>query len=412
MEERVVITGMGAMSPVGHNVAENWQNIVNGVSGVGPITQIDASEYLVHIACEVKNFDPEVYLTAKEVRRLDRYEQFVIAAAQEAMQQSGLEINESNWSRVGVVIATAIGGLSSLQEGILTIHDEGPRRVSPFVIPMMMPNGAAGNLSIMYGARGPSYCVATACASGTDGIGLAWQMIKSGTIDAAMAGAGESTICELGVVAFDRLGALSRRNDDYSMTPQPFDKERDGLVMGEGAAVLILERESHAKKRGAQILAEVAGHASTADAYHITAPAENGAGARLAMLGAMQNAGINPDEIDYINAHGTATELNDQMETRAIKWAFGEHAYDIPVSSTKSMTGHMMGATGALEAIFCIKSIQDNIIPPTIHYQTPDPELDLDYVPNQAREKSVKVAMSNSFGFGGHNGVLVLRDFN
>ena len=412
MEERVVITGMGAMSPVGHNVAENWQNIVNGVSGVGPITQIDASEYLVHIACEVKNFDPEVYLTAKEVRRLDRYEQFVIAAAQEAMQQSGLEINESNGSRVGVVIATAIGGLSSLQEGILTIHDEGPRRVSPFVIPMMMPNGAAGNLSIMYGARGPSYCVATACASGTDGIGLAWQMIKSGTIDAAMAGAGESTICELGVVAFDRLGALSRRNDDYSMTPQPFDKERDGLVMGEGAAVLILERESHAKKRGAQILAEVAGHASTADAYHITAPAENGAGARLAMLGAMQNAGINPDEIDYINAHGTATELNDQMETRAIKWAFGEHAYDIPVSSTKSMTGHMMGATGALEAIFCIKSIQDNIIPPTIHYQTPDPELDLDYVPNQAREKSVKVAMSNSFGFGGHNGVLVLREFN
>jgi 3-oxoacyl-(acyl-carrier-protein) synthase len=277
---------------------------------------------------------------------------------------------------------------------------------------MMMPNGAAGNLSIMYGARGPSYCVATACASGTDGIGLAWQMIKSGTIDAAIAGAGESTICELGVVAFDRLGALSRRNDDYSMTPQPFDKERDGLVMGEGAAVLILERESHAKKRGAQILAEVAGHASTADAYHITAPAENGAGARLAMLGAMQNAGINPDEIDYINAHGTATELNDQMETRAIKWAFGEHAYDIPVSSTKSMTGHMMGATGALEAIFCIKSIQDNIIPPTIHYQTPDPELDLDYVPNQAREKSVKVAMSNSFGFGGHNGVLVLREFN
>jgi 3-oxoacyl-[acyl-carrier-protein] synthase II len=412
MEERVVITGMGAMSPVGHNVAENWQNIVNGVSGVGPITQIDASEYLVHIACEVKNFDPEVYLTAKEVRRLDRYEQFVIAAAQEAMQQSGLEINESNGSRVGVVIATAIGGLSSLQEGILTIHDEGPRRVSPFVIPMMMPNGAAGNLSIMYGARGPSYCVATACASGTDGIGLAWQMIKSGTIDAAIAGAGESTICELGVVAFDRLGALSRRNDDYSMTPQPFDKERDGLVMGEGAAVLILERESHAKKRGAQILAEVAGHASTADAYHITAPAENGAGARLAMLGAMQNAGINPDEIDYINAHGTATELNDQMETRAIKWAFGEHAYDIPVSSTKSMTGHMMGATGALEAIFCIKSIQDNIIPPTIHYQTPDPELDLDYVPNQAREKSVKVAMSNSFGFGGHNGVLVLREFN
>ncbi|MFN2197092.1 MAG: beta-ketoacyl-ACP synthase II [Anaerolineales bacterium] len=411
MQERVVVTGMGAVTPLGHTVADSWRNVVEGVSGVGPITLIDASEYLVQIACEVKNFNPEDYISAREARRLDRYEHMAIAAAQQAMQQSGLEISEENAGRVGIVLSTAIGGLASLQDGVATMLHQGFRRVSPFVIPMMMPNGAAGNLSIMYGARGPSYCVATACASGTDAIGTAWMMLRAGIIDAAIVGASECTVCDIGLVAFDRLGALSRQNDDYSMTPAPFDKNRDGLVMAEGAAVLILESESHARQRGAEILAEVAGHAASADAYHITAPAEDGSGSALAMKNAIQVAGVNPDEIDYINAHGTATQLNDAMETKAIKLAFGDLAYKIPISSTKSMTGHMLGATGALEAVFCIMAINNNIVPPTIHYQTPDPECDLDYIPNEAREKQVDVAVSNSFGFGGHNGVVVLRRF-
>jgi 3-oxoacyl-[acyl-carrier-protein] synthase II len=412
MQERIVVTGMGAVSPLGLTVHETWDNILKGKSGVGPITLIDTSEYLVKIACEVKNFNPENYISAREARRLDRYETFAIAAAQEAIAQSGLVIDEANSNRVGIVMSTAIGGLTSLEDGVLTIVNQGPRRVSPFVIPMMMPNGAAGNLSILYGARGPSYCVATACASGTDAIGTAWMMLRAGIIDAAIAGASESTICNLGVVAFDRLGALSRRNDDYSMTPQPFDKERDGLVMAEGSSVLILETESHARARGAEILGEIAGHAATADAYHITAPAEDGSGGALAMKNALKIAGVNQEEVGYINAHGTATPLNDVMETKAIKSAFGQIAYQIPISSTKSMTGHMMGATGALEAVFCIKAIQDKVIPPTMHYQTPDPECDLDYVPNAPREKKIEVALSNSFGFGGHNAVVVIRKYS
>jgi 3-oxoacyl-[acyl-carrier-protein] synthase II len=412
MQERIVVTGMGAISPLGLTVHETWDNILKGKSGVGPITLIDTSEYLVKIACEVKNFNPENYISAREARRLDRYETFAIAAAQEAIAQSGLVIDEANSNRVGIVMSTAIGGLTSLEDGVLTIVNQGPRRVSPFVIPMMMPNGAAGNLSILYGARGPSYCVATACASGTDAIGTAWMMLRAGIIDAALAGASESTICNLGVVAFDRLGALSRRNDDYSMTPQPFDKERDGLVMAEGSSVLILETESHARARGAEILGEIAGHAATADAYHITAPAEDGSGGALAMKNALKIAGVNQEEVGYINAHGTATPLNDVMETKAIKSAFGQIAYQIPISSTKSMTGHMMGATGALEAVFCIKAIQDKVIPPTMHYQTPDPECDLDYVPNAPREKKIEVALSNSFGFGGHNAVVVIRKYS
>lgn len=411
MEEKVVVTGMGALTSVGHSVPETWKNILEGVSGVGPITQIDTSEYLIKIACEVKNYNFEQDIPPKEARRLDRYEWFAIAAAKQALAQSGLEITPDNADRVGIVLSSAIGGIGSLQEGVLTMINQGPRRVSPFLIPMIMPNGAAGNLSILYGARGPSYSVATACASGTDAIGTAWMLLRAGIVDVVIAGASESTICDVAVVAFDRMGAMSRRNDDYSMTPQPFDKNRDGLVMGEGGAVLILETESHAKSRNAEILVELAGHASTADAFHITAPAEDGGGGALAMKLAMKAARVNPEDIDYINAHGTATPLNDAMETKAIKLAFGKQAYKIPVSSTKSMTGHMMGATGALEAIFCIKAIRDGIIPPTIHYQTPDPELDLDYVPNEARRKRIRIAMSNSFGFGGHNGVLIFREY-
>jgi 3-oxoacyl-[acyl-carrier-protein] synthase II len=411
MEERIVITGMGAISPLGNTVEESWRNAINGVSGVGPITLFDASEYNVRIACEAKNFDPEAYMPSKDARRMDRFEQFATAAAQEAMAQSGLEITAENAERVGTVISTAIGGLKSLQDATVTVFNQNPRRVSPYVIPMMMPNGAAGNLSIIYGAKGPSYSVASACASGTDAIGVAWLLLKVGVIDYAIAGASESTICNVGLATFDRVGALCRRSDDYSLAPQPFDLDRDGLVMGEGGAIMVLEREGLAKARGAEILGEVAGHAATADAFHITAPAEDGNGGARAMRQAMLAAKVNPDEVGYINSHGTATQLNDVMETKAIKTAFGDYAYKVPISSTKSMTGHMMGATGALEAIFCVQALREGVVPPTIHYRTPDPDCDLDYVPNEAREVKATVALNNSFGFGGHNGVLVLKKY-
>jgi 3-oxoacyl-[acyl-carrier-protein] synthase II len=409
--ERVVITGMGTVNPLGLTVEESWRNAVNGVSGVGPITLFDSSALNVHFAAEVKGFDPSRYMDAKEARRRDRFEQLGAAAANDALVNSGLEITEKNAGRVGVLVSSAIGGITSLQDAVITNHTEGPRRVSPFLIPMLMPNGAAGMIAIDHQIKGPCFSVASACASGADGIGTAFLMIKAGMIDAALAGASEMTICSTGVAAFDRVGAMSRRNDDYSMAPQPFDKNRDGLVMGEGAAVLVLERESHAKARGANILAELAGYGATADAYHVTAPHENGEGGAAAMRMALDSAEANLDELGYINAHGTGTSLNDQSETRAVKAAFGELAYQIPISSTKSMTGHMMGATGALEAIFCVLAIRDGILPPTIHYETPDPECDLDYTPNRAREKKITLAISNAFGFGGHNAVLAVRKY-
>ena len=409
--ERVVITGMGTVNPLGLTVEESWKNAVNGVSGVGPITLFDPAHLNVHFAAEVKNFEPDKYMDPKEARRRDRFEQLGAAAAKMALENSGLEVTESNAGRVGVLVSSAIGGIKSLQDAVITNYTEGPRRVSPFLIPMLMPNGAAGMIAIDLQIKGPCFSVASACASGADGIGTAWLMLKAGMIDAALAGAAESTVCSVGVAAFDRVGAMSRRNDDYSMTPQPFDKNRDGLVMGEGAAVLVLETESHAKKRGANILAELAGYGATADAYHVTAPHEQGAGGAAAMRMALDAADATIDDLGYINAHGTGTSLNDQSETRAIKVAFGEKAYQVPVSSTKSMTGHMMGATGALEAIFCTQVVREGILPPTIHYQTPDPECDLDYVPNQAREKNVNLAISNAFGFGGHNAVLAIRKY-
>jgi beta-ketoacyl-acyl-carrier-protein synthase II len=411
MQERIVITGMGTVNPLGLNVSESWQNVTNGESGVGPITLFDDSQLQVHIACEVKHFAPEQYMESKEARRRDRFEQLSTAAVKEALESSGLEIRESNADRVGVIISSAIGGLRSLQEAIITNHTEGPRRVSPFLIPMLMSNGAAGLAAIDHGIKGPCFSVASACASGADGIGMAWMMLKAGMLDACLAGASESTVTSLGVAAFDRVGAMSRRNGDYSMTPQPFDKNRDGLVMGEGAAVLVLERESDAKARGADILAELAGYGSTADAFHVTAPHETGAGGAAAIRQALAAAGANPAELGYISAHGTATELNDLSETKAIKAALGDLAYQIPVSSTKSMTGHMMGATGALEAIFCVQAVREGILPPTIHYETPDPACDLDYIPNVAREKDIDLAISNAFGFGGHNAVLAIRRY-
>jgi beta-ketoacyl-acyl-carrier-protein synthase II len=412
MQERIVITGMGTVNPLGLNVAETWKNVTAGVSGVGPITLFDSTPLQVHIAAEVKNFAPENFMDAKEARRRDRFEQFTVAAARQALEQSGLVVTEANAPRIGVIISSAIGGLHSLQDAILTNYNEGPRRVSPFLIPMLMANGGAGMTAIEFGIKGPCFSVASACASGADGIGTALMMLRTGMIDAALTGASEATITSTGVAAFDRVGAMSRQNDDYSMTPKPFDKNRDGLVMGEGAAVLVLERETDAKKRGATIFAELAGYGATADAYHVTAPHEKGEGGAAAIRMALSSAGANVDEIGYISAHGTGTSLNDQAETRAIKAALGEMAYKIPASSTKSMTGHMMGATGALEAIFCVQAIREGLLPPTIHYETPDPECDLDYIPNKAREAKISLAISNAFGFGGHNAVLAVRRYS
>ena len=409
---RVVITGMGTVSPVGNSVDESWTNIVDGVSGVGPITLFETEDLLVQIACEVKGFDPEDYMERREARRIDRFQQFGIAAATQAIDQAGLEVGPEEASRASVIISSAVGGMISVEEAMIVFSEQGPRRVTPFIIPKFMSNGAAGLVSIKNGFKGPTFSIASACASGSDAIGQAAMMIRSGSVDVAVAGGADATISRIGVSGFDRLKAMSRHNEDYSDTPAPFDKDRDGLVMGEGAAAVVLEDLDRARERGAEILGELVGYSSTSDSFHITAPAEDGAGGAAAMVGAIEMAGVTPDQVGYISAHGTATPLNDLSETRAIKAAFGEVAYDIPISSTKSMTGHMMGATGALEAIFCMLAIRDNVIPPTIHYRTPDPECDLDYVPNEARQEQVDVAISNAFGFGGHNAVLAFQAFS
>jgi 3-oxoacyl-[acyl-carrier-protein] synthase II len=410
--ERIVITGMGTVNPLGLNVQESWSNVTAGVSGVGPITLFDHSNLVVHIACEVKKFDPDKYMDGKEARRRDRFEQLASAAAQEAIADAGLVVTEETAPRIGIVISSAIGGLKSLADAVLINDKEGPRRVSPFLIPMLMANGASGLVAIDNGIKGPCFSVASACASGADGIGMSLMMLRSGMIDVALAGASESTVTSVGVAGFDRVGAMSRRNEDYSMTPQPFDLNRDGLVMGEGAAVLVLESESHARARKAKIYAELAGYGSTADAFHVTAPHENGEGGTAAIRQALLSARANLEDVGYISAHGTGTRLNDLSETKAVKGAFGELAYNIPISSTKSMTGHMMGATGALEIIFCVQAIREGVLPPTIHYQTPDPECDLDNIPNKSREKKIDLAISNAFGFGGHNAVLAIRRYN
>lgn len=410
MTHRVVITGMGTVNPVGQSVAETWESLCAGRSGVGPITLFDASELQVRIAAEVKNWAPEHYMDPKDARRRDRFQQLASAAAKEALHQADLH-GQVDDARVAVVISSAIGGLNTIETGFRTLIEQGPRKISPFYIPMMMSNGAAGLVGIDYGFRGPTFSVASACASGSDAIGLARLLIRNGLADAAVAGGSEATLSLFGVLPFDRTGALSRRNEDYSMTPAPFDKNRHGLVMAEGAGIVVLERLEHAQARGAPLLAELVGHGSTADAFHITAPAEHGEGGAAAIRLALADAGLAAEEVDYINAHGTGTELNDLAETEAIKAALGEAAYRIPVSSTKSMTGHMMGATGALEAIVCVQAIRTERIPPTIHYETPDPACDLDYVPNVARAAKVEVALSNAFGFGGHNSVLAIRRF-
>ncbi len=411
MDRRVVVTGMGTINPLGLNVSETWENVIKGVSSVGLITSFDASDSPIRFACEVKDFEPALYMDDRNARRRDRFEQFAIAATQEAMKQANLIVRSEYAGRVGVVVSSAVGGLKSLFEGIRSLMELGPSKISPFIISKFMPNAASGMIALEIGAKGPCYSVASACASGADSIGQAWSMIRSGVIDVCIAGGSEATINKVGINAFGRLRALSRRNEEYSKVPAPFDKNRDGLVMAEGSAVMILEDIDHARKRGAMILAELVGHASTTDSYHITAPDETGAGGAAAIVGALRTAGLRPEEVDYINAHGTGTVLNDVAETRAIKSALGEHAYRVPVSSTKSMTGHMMGATGALEAIFCVQAIRNGLIPPTINLVNPDPDCDLDYVPNEARRHEVRVALNNAFGLGGHNAVLALQAF-
>jgi 3-oxoacyl-[acyl-carrier-protein] synthase II len=409
MMHRVVITGVGTVNPTGLSVGESWENIVNGRSGICPITNFKAEDYLVKVAGEVKHFEPTRYMDAREARRRDRFEQFATAASQEALAQSGLQITEENGHRVAVIVSSSIGGIKAFQDAVKTIFESGPRRVNPFTIPMLMPNGAGGLIAIDTGARGPNFSVASACASANDSIGQAWLLVATGTMDAAITGGSDATVLEIGIAAFDRLGAMSHRSENV---PQPFDRERDGVVMGEGSGVLIIESLEHAQARGAEILAELAGYSATSDAYHITAPAADGVMGSRAMRQAMDLASISPDQLGYISAHGTGTPLNDAAETRAVKVALGQRAYAVPISSTKSMTGHMMGATGAVEAVFCVQTIRTGILPPTINYHTPDPNCDLDYVPNTAREARVDAIISNAFGFGGHNAVIAIKRFN
>lgn len=411
MRRRVVVTGLGCVSPVGNNVTETWQALLAGRSGSAPITAFDASAHKTKFAAEVKGFDPAALFGSKDARKMDRFTQLATAATLEAMAQSGLMITESNRDRVGILIGSGIGGILTLVEQYEVMRQRGPDRVSPFLIPMMISDGAAGNIAIRIGARGPNMSLATACASGTNALGEAAEMIRRNAADVMIAGASEAAISAIAMAGMNVMTALSTRNDDPQTASRPFDKDRDGFVMGEGAGILILESLESAQARGANILCEFSGYGTTDDAHHISAPAEDGAGAANSMRLALQDAGLSLTDIDYINAHGTSTPMNDKSETSAIKTVFGEQAYKIPVSSTKSMTGHLLGASGALEAVISSMTILDNILPPTINYSTPDPICDLDYVPNQARKAEPRHVMSNSFGFGGHNATLVLSRF-
>jgi 3-oxoacyl-[acyl-carrier-protein] synthase II len=407
--QRVAITGMGLVTPVGNDLPSSWSAILAGRSGTGLIAQFDSSSFKTHIAAEVKNFDPTLYVDKKEARRMDRFLHFAAAAAQEAVADAKLDVTHFTPRRVGVVVGSGIGGVHTLLEQHDIMNERGPRRVSPFTVPGLMLNSAAAHIGIMTGARGPNLAIATACATGTHTIGEATEMIRRGSADAMICGGAEAAIVPMAMAGFENMGALSSRNDDPERASRPFDLHRDGFVMGEGAGILILERLDLARARGAHIYAEIAGYGTTCDAYHITAPLEDGSGAIDCMQIALQNAGLAPEAVQYINAHGTSTQLNDVTETLAIKTVFGDHAYRLAASSTKSMTGHLMGAAGAIEGIFTVLALRDQMLPPTINYETPDPACDLDYVPNQARAAAVDVAMSNSFGFGGHNATAVFR---
>jgi 3-oxoacyl-[acyl-carrier-protein] synthase II len=408
---RVVVTGMGLITSLGHDLATNWEALTQGKSGVGEITAYDTSNFRVHFAAEVKNFDPSPYMDRKEVRRNDPYEQLAIATTKQAMAQANLKVTEENADEVGVYIGSGIGGLVTLHEQFRVLYEKGPDRISPFFINMMIIDGAPGIVSIMTGARGPNWAAVSACATSGNTIGEAWETIRRGDAKVMIAGGAEKAVTPIAMAAFDNMTALSRRNDDPQGASRPFDATRDGFVMGEGAGMLILEDLEYAKARGATILAELAGYGCTADAHHVTSPAPGGAGLVRAMQMALRKASLRPDEVDYINAHGTSTPPNDGTETQAIKACFGDHAYKLAVSSTKSMTGHTLGAAGAVEAVISVMAIQSGIIPPTINLHHPDPECDLDYVPNEARQATVNVAMSNSMGFGGHNTCLIFKRY-
>jgi len=407
MPERVFITGYGAVSPIGLTATRTWANIRSGISGVDKITSFDTSGFETTIAAEVDDFDPEPFVGRKQSKRMDRFVQFAAAATMEALEGSGLQINPNNAERVSVMIASGIGGIITLSNQIGVLNDRGPKRVSPFLVPMMLPDMASGQVSMLVGAKGPNYSAVSACASGSDSIGMAFESIRRGEADAAIAGGSEAAVCPVGVAGFNACQALSKKNDTPQEASRPFDADRDGFVLGEGAGVLILENFTSMKKRDSTPIAEILGYGATADAHHITQPAPEGEGGARAMRLSLKQAKTKPEEIDYINAHGTSTPLNDKFETMAIKSVFDEYAYTVPISSTKSMTGHLLGASGALEAVISVMSLQHNIIPPTINLQNADPECDLDYTPNKSNVKEQNVVMSNSFGFGGHNSSLI-----
>jgi 3-oxoacyl-[acyl-carrier-protein] synthase II len=408
MNTRIVITGMGCLSPRGNDVETSWAAALAGQSGAGPITLFDATEHETRFACEVKGFDPSERFGRKEARRMDRFTQFAVGACQEALSHAGMAITEANRERIGVYIGSGIGGIGTILAEAEVYRTRGPRRVSPFLVPMMLPDSAGGQVAITFGMRGPNLGMMSACATGTNAIGEAAEVIRQGRADVMLAGGAEAAINAVALAGFNSMGAISTRNAEPQRASRPFDLDRDGFVAGEGAGVLVLESEAHARGRGAHIYGEVLGYGITNDAYHISAPLENGAGAVACMRQALEHAGLEPSAIDYLNAHGTSTALNDKSETAAIKTVFGERAYDLPISSTKSMTGHMLGAAGAVEALFCVKALETGQMPPTINYENPDPECDLDYVPNQARARAVQRVMSNSFGFGGHNACIIL----
>ena len=408
---RVVVTGMGVLTPLGLDITTTWEGLVEGKSGIDHITQFDASSLETRFAGEVKGFDPLEYMGRKEARRMDRFSQLAVAASVEAIRDAGLEINDTNKGNIGVLIGSGIGGLLTMSEQVRILIEKGPDRVSPFLVPMMIADMASAQVSIALGARGPNFCPTSACSSGSDAIGTAYEIIKRGDAEAMFAGGSEAIITPIGVAGFSANRALSTRNEAPQQASRPFDAERDGFVIGEGAAILVLEDLAFARERGARIIAEITGYGASSDAVHITQPSEDGEGAARAMQMALRKAGLTPSEIGYINAHGTSTPLNDKVETMAIKTVFGDYAYHVPISSTKSMTGHLLGAAGAIEGAVCIKVINTGVIPPTVNYNNPDPECDLDYVPNKAREARISSAMSNSFGFGGHNSVLVFQEF-
>ena len=410
-DRRVVVTGLGLITPVGIGVNESWTNIKAGKSGVGPITKFPTDGYACRIAGELKDFDPEQFMPLKLIKRLDPFVRYALAAAKMAWEDSGLDMETEDPARIGVITGCGLGGLGSIEFFRDVLVNKGPRRVSPFFIPMAIPNMASGQISILFNAKGPNSVVCTACAAGTHAIGEAFKEIQMGAADVMFCGGSEAVITQLALAGFGSLKALSTRNDDPIRASRPFDRDRDGFIIGEGSGIIMIESLEHAEKRGACIRGEICGFGVTGDAYHMTAPPADGEGGARCMAEALKDAGMKPEDIDYINAHGTSTPLNDSCETKAIKQVFGDHAYRIPVSSTKSMTGHLLGGAGGIEAVFSIKALEEGVIPPTMNYENPDPECDLDYVPNEARSMEISTVMSNSFGFGGTNGVLVFRKF-